>query len=139
MNDMVCLHLDRWNHARSLKVSFSALLVACLIGVVGTTQQSHAEPQFADGQLILDMCSSQDSYFGMGYCMGYLASASDQISASVDAAHGNACGSQSAYSLPNLITLTVGYLRDHPAELNRPASSLLTRILPEAEACESRQ
>lgn len=136
---MVCLHPGRWNHALSLKVSFSALLVACLIGVVGTTQQSHAEPSFANGQLILDMCSSRGSYFGKGYCMGYLAGASDQIRASVDAPHGNACASQNAYNLGKLIILTVRYLRDHPDELNRSASSLLTRILPEVEACQSRQ
>ena len=132
---MVCLHLGRWNHTLPLKVSFSALLVACLIGVVGTMQQSHARPPFADGHLILDMCSSRGSYFGKGYCMGYLAGASDQIRTSIDAPHGNVCASQNAYTLNKFIILTVRYLRDHPDELNRSASSLLTRILPKAEAC----
>ncbi len=136
MKDIVCLHLGRWNHAFSRKASFSVLLVACLISVVGTVKQSHAGPPFADGHLILDMCSSQGSYFGKGYCMGYLAGTLDQIRISVDATHGNACASQTASDIGKLIDLTVGYLRDHPGELNRSASSLLSRILPNPEACQ---
>ncbi|MCZ6859408.1 MAG: Rap1a/Tai family immunity protein [Alphaproteobacteria bacterium] len=133
------LHLGRWNHARSLKASFIAFVVVCLFGVAATMQQSHAGPPFADGHLILDMCSSQGSYFGKGYCMGYLAGASDQIRTSADAPQGNICASQTANDIAKFIDLTVRYLRDHPNELNRSASSLLTRILHNAEACQGHQ